>query len=192
MSGLWNNHWFFVSTQHHLWNNFIKLCAHYAPWYSFIMPVLSLCVMVWIDSLHTQCQGHHQGLMNERWKGVEVEQRRKREISFFSHPCDRLISLLHYQAWAAGTGFNSSPIYHWATTMVNLDYLLFRLPNPSITSTCLVQQPGNQISPKSWPEGFNTEAVVLRRGIVAYSIIYGHHGKKVWVPGKLKSWRVPQ
>lgn len=70
------------------------------------------------------------------------------------HTCKRLISLLHYQASAAGTGFNSSSIYHWATTMVNLDYLLYLLPNPSITSTRLVQQPGNLISPKSWPGGF--------------------------------------
>lgn len=94
----------------------------------------------------------HEWEMKRSRSGAEEEER---DIFFFSHPCDRLISLLHYQAWAAGTGFNSSPIYHWATTMVNLDYLLFRLPNPSITSTCLVQQPGNQISPKSWPGGFN-------------------------------------
>lgn len=99
------------------------------------MPALSLCVMVWIDSLHTQCQGHHQGLMNERWKGTEVEQWRKREISpphppTPHHTCKRLIRLLHYQASAAGTGFNSSSRYHWATKMVNLDYLLYLLPNP--------------------------------------------------------------
>lgn len=102
------------------------------------MPALSLCVMAWIDSLHTQSQGHHQGLMNERWKGTEVEQRRKREISpqppqpspLPHHTCKRLISLLHYQASAAGTGFNSSSSYHWATKMVNLDYLLYLLPNP--------------------------------------------------------------
>lgn len=104
-------------------------------WYSFLMPALSLCVMAWIDSLHTQSQGHHQGLMNERWKGTEVEQRRKREISpqpspLPHHTCKRLISLLHYQASAAGTGFNSSSSYHWATKMVNLDYLLYLLPNP--------------------------------------------------------------
>lgn len=81
----------------------------------------------------------------------------ERKCSFFSHPCNCLISLLHYHASAAGAGFNSSPIYHWATTIVNLDYLLYQLPNPSITSTLLVQQPGNQISPKTWWGGFSKD-----------------------------------
>lgn len=124
----------------------LSWCSLCNQWYGFILPALSLCVMVWIDSLHTQCQGHHQGLMNERWKEVKVEQPPR--------TCKRLISLLHYHASAAGTGFNSSSLYHWATAMVNLDYLLYVLPKSSITRTCPVQQPGNQISSKSWPGGF--------------------------------------
>lgn len=134
----------------------------------------------------------HEWEMKRSRSGAGEEER---DSSFFSpHPCDRLISLLHYQASAAGTGFNSSPIYHWATTMVNLDYLLYRLPNPSITSTCLVQQPGNQTSPKSWPGGFTWKSVVPRRDIVTSSIISLYHGgaKKVWVAWKLKSRHVQQ
>lgn len=94
----------------------------------------------------------HEWEMKRSRSGAVEE---KRDLFFPPpHTCKQLISLLHYQASAAGTGFNSSSIYHWATTMVNLDYLLYLLPNPSITSTRLVQQPGNLISPKSWPGGF--------------------------------------
>lgn len=51
------------------------------PVLSFFLPaVQSLCVMVWNDSLHAQCQGHHQGLMNERLKEVKVEQEKKRKL----------------------------------------------------------------------------------------------------------------
>lgn len=103
----------------------------------------------------------HECEMKRSRSGAGEEER---DISLFSHPCDRLISLLHYPASAAGTGFNSSPLYHWATMVVNLDYLLYRLLNPSITSTRLVQQPGNQISPKSRPGGFTWKLLCWEDG----------------------------
>lgn len=122
--------------------------------YCFIMPALSLCVIVQIDGLHICCQGHHQGLMNERWKETDVEQQRKGERALYHHhhhTCKPLISPLHSQTSAAGTGFNSSALYHWATAVVNLDYPLFLLTNPGII---LVQEPGNHIGTKSCPGGF--------------------------------------
>lgn len=66
----------------------------------------------------------------KRSRSGAVEEKRDLTPPPPHHTCKRLISLLHYQASAAGTGFNSSSRYHWATKMVNLDYLLYLLPNP--------------------------------------------------------------
>lgn len=40
-----------------------------------------MCVIVQIDSLHICCQGHHQGLMNERWKETSGAAEEGRELS---------------------------------------------------------------------------------------------------------------
>lgn len=132
--------------------------------YCFIMPAPSLCVIVQIDSLHICCQGHHQGLMNERWKKQKWSSRGKERAlhhhHHHHHTCKPLISLLPSQSSAAGTGFNSSARYYRAAAAVNLDYPPFLLTNPSII---LVQELGNQIVTKSRPVGFTWSVLDLSR-----------------------------
>lgn len=67
--------------QHSITSETASLSSCCIMCFCFIMPARSLCVIVQIDSLHICCQGHHQGLMNERWKETEVEQQRKGESS---------------------------------------------------------------------------------------------------------------
>lgn len=156
---MWNNHWFFFSAQHHLWNNFIKRALIMQPVVRFYN-ASSESVCAWWCELIVYIP-NAKGTTKGSWMRDEKKQKWSsggKERSLLTppppHTCKRLISPLHYQASAAGTGFNSSSIYHWATTMVNLDYVLYLLPNHSITSTCLVRQPGNQINPESRPGGF--------------------------------------
>lgn len=67
-------------TYHQIWNSFIKIMLHHVLLFYNASPEY-VCVIVQIDSLHICCQGHHQGLMNERWKETSGAAEGRRALS---------------------------------------------------------------------------------------------------------------
>lgn len=110
----------------------------------------------------------------QKWSGGRTEK------WFFSpHPCDWLISLLLYQASGARTGFKSSSIYHRATMVVNLDYLLLCATGTQHYKylSCLTIWYSNLSKELASMSGF-TWTVVLRRSISADVSVSVYHWVK--------------
>lgn len=125
---------------HHFWNNFIKRVLIMQPvlwFYNASSDCVCVCacvqwceLIVYIPNAKGTTKGSWMRDEKKLRSGAAEEERAPIHPSppqSLTHPprtCKRLISPPHYQTSAAGTGFNSSPIYHWATTMVNPDYVL--------------------------------------------------------------------